>query len=191
MQLLSTLGKYFPPNTLPFLRILRSESLALARALVPRRPVECLWVPGAGGAAYDCFFARHARTAQAGQQSSIGFELTPAHPAHFPPILAVNRLVSALQDFGQSTYTKPGNSHGGGIQALRISLDLPPSELYEIYETISRTMPGLRTLGFVNACNWETRSQCSTSISGPEKDGNYVDGNMSMVVRHSYPSTKR
>lgn len=43
---LSILRKYFPPDALPSLRILRSESIVLARALVPGRPVEHLWVPG-------------------------------------------------------------------------------------------------------------------------------------------------
>lgn len=186
MQLLSTLRKYFPSNALPSLRMLRSESLALARALVPGRPVEYLWVPGAEGAAYDCFFARRTRSAQIIQLDTTGLEPIPAHPALFSPILIANQLVSALQDFGQSTYTKPGNGHGGGIQALRISLDLPPSELDEVCETISRTMPGLKTLGFVNACTWEARPQCDTSILRLEKDGNCLDGNKNTMVCHSF-----
>lgn len=148
------LRKYLPHNCIPKLHTLRSESLALARALVPGRPVKHLWVPGAGGgSAYVSEHVHERRIAQASRQRYSGspsqeeepdiLQFALAHTQPTSPTAATHRLSLALRDFAKSTYP-------GGIRSLRMAFGLPPAELRVVFGVIEETMPKLNALGYIS-----------------------------------------
>ncbi|KAI5116823.1 hypothetical protein M0805_002881 [Coniferiporia weirii] len=167
--LLAALARSLPRSTLSRLRILHAESLALARALVPGRPVTHLWVPGASfGAAYASdYLYRHisalslpiSSSQGSGSSSSSTSPLTshesptprllirPAGPApDLSPQAHATHLRCALRAFARGTR---------GVCSLRIALDLPPPELRAVLACMANALPHLRALAYLPAAALE------------------------------------
>ncbi|KAH8111194.1 hypothetical protein DFH11DRAFT_1745929 [Phellopilus nigrolimitatus] len=129
-----------PASALPRLHILHAESLALARALVPGRPVTHLWVPGASfAAAYTSDFTYPALSpAPAVLVSSAG----PRPDTNDGDEARAAHLCGALRDFGRGA---------GPVRALRMALDLPRPALARVLACAAHELRALRTLGFLSA----------------------------------------
>ena len=147
-------------TSLSNLQILHTESLALARALVPGRRITHLWVPGANFAtAYTSDyiyphipvpspsdFFTHSRsstmpaaTVEAGtavaSRVSGGLRNLSDHQI-------ADHLCRAIRDFARSK---------GPILSLRLSLGLTDGALRGVLDCMSQEIPSVRALGFLPA----------------------------------------
>ena len=162
-HVIHALRRHLDPLALPRLHCLHTESLALARALVPGRPVTHLWAPGASfsTSVTSSYLYRHIYGPQSRRTStersdndSAGepragdenrtLSLRQAGPQiHTSTKEHVAYLRTALDDFAKST---------ADIVSLRLALNLPFEGAQEVLTHISATLPTLRVLGFLPSC---------------------------------------
>ena len=137
--LISVIESYLDLSTLPHLKYLTSESVALARALVPGRAITHLWVPGAA-------FSPYLSSGFLNDQIRSPSKSSSEHIRNARPRLDASsverseQIRRAVEDFSLST---------GPVLSLRIQLDLHRPELMDVLSCIARKLPKLRTLGFM------------------------------------------
>lgn len=144
------------------LQVLHTESLALARALVPGRRVTHIWVPGASFAtAYTSDYIYSHIPVSSFSDLTSPSRSTPQRISHFYSESGDNntlrattslrdltdveisaRLCRAIRDFSKSK---------GPILSLRLSLGITDGALREVLGCISQELPSVRALGFLPA----------------------------------------
>lgn len=185
----SFLLSHLPAGSLPRLRTLQTESPALARALVPGRPVRHLWVPGAHYASAErtrmevAFVYGHvsvgAWAVPAGsrvtEEGDVGAatERGRRRRRRYPWVARAlaptgDGSTSGAQATATDTQTaarlcaaiRDFGRSTGPIVSLRLCLGLASSvALCEVFACMAREMPELRSLGFVPGFKGEVSKQ--------------------------------
>ena len=171
LSIVASLRAHLPHNCLTKLKILHTESIALARTLVPGRHITHLWVSGASFAsAYtsDYVYAHipvpvsiispragtYSQVSRAGNEEegvnawSHIYSVNNNSSKNMSDVDLVEQLCSAIHTFKESS---------GPIISLRISLGLSGKALNDVLSCISQDLPNIRALGFVPSSGFNVR----------------------------------
>ncbi|KAL5534893.1 hypothetical protein ACEPAF_2983 [Sanghuangporus sanghuang] len=170
--LIPVIQQYLPPTVLPSLKYLTSESLALARVLIPGRAITHLWVPGSTFTAVIAshFIYRHITSAS---ESNV-----PVSSSGHPIQLAASRLeLSGAQRSQQLSRAIRDFAHGRGpVLSLRMALNMRGPDVMIVLDCIAQYLPYLRCLGFLPGHILDDGSATKLVDEGP--------GNMLPSFRH-------
>lgn len=144
------------------LQVLHTESLALARALVPGRRVTHIWVPGASFAtAYTSDYIYSHIPVSSFSDLSSPSRSTPQRISHFYSESGDNntqRATTSLRDLSDVEISaclcraiRDFSKSKGPILSLRLSLGITDGALREVLGCISQELPSVRALGFLPA----------------------------------------
>lgn len=149
--------KHLLESALPQLKYLHTESLALARALVPGRPVTHIWVPGASfSTSVSTAFLyqhihvvhqdglpeveKHSYSSESGDSEET-LALQHAGPSLHTSVEAhVSYLKTVLEAFAQSSED---------VVSLRMALNLSEEGLYQVLSHMAKVLPRIRVLSFL------------------------------------------
>ncbi|KAL5495930.1 hypothetical protein ACEPAI_1394 [Sanghuangporus weigelae] len=165
--LIPVIQQYLPPTALPSLKYLTSESLALARVVVPGRAITHLWVPGS---TFTAAIASHLiyRHITSASESNLSVS-----SSGYPIQLAASRLeLSSAQRSQQLCRAVRDFAHSRGpVLSLRMALDMGGPDVIIVLDYIAQYLPYLRCLGFLPG---HILDDGSTTKLVDEKPGNIL-----------------